>query len=274
MQDSGHGRDSTGNRSCVHPELYLLDPAFGRCPLAVGSTANILSQAAALDAGFQVQYADDTFIVSHPTKKDTRYVFGRSTGTHGSTKHYLMDCRTMLPPVSARTSTYILMGYEPGVYTTKKELELEPPRTTFGPYVRAGISHNVGQHGKPEHFIRRVIKYMNSVTLKDGHSRRESSPFSFNMERSAKWNGSLHNRRTRRSPIVNKLPSLDPYPFLNVKDYPALLVSMGKPQDYPLWSLTSGDAQSAKKRSYKLTIIPEISDGMGEARREETISCL
>jgi hypothetical protein len=61
----------------------MLDSEFGRCPLAIGSTGNILSQAAALDAGFQVHYLDDRFIVSHPSKKDVRYVFGRTTGTHG-----------------------------------------------------------------------------------------------------------------------------------------------------------------------------------------------
>ena len=83
----------------------LLDSEFGRCPLAIGSTGNILSQAAALDLGFQVQYLNDRFIVSHPSKRNVRYVFGRTTGTHGSTNHYLMDSRTMLPPASAGFST-------------------------------------------------------------------------------------------------------------------------------------------------------------------------
>ena len=100
-------------------DCTMLDPAFGRCPLLVGSTANILSQAVVLDAGFRVQYTGDKFIVSHPTREDVRYVFGRSTGTHGSTKHYLMDCRTMLPPMSARISTQTLMGYDLGVNTAR-----------------------------------------------------------------------------------------------------------------------------------------------------------
>ena len=96
----------------------MLDSEFGRCPLAIGSTGNILAQAAVLDAGFQVHYLDDKFIVSHPSDKDVRYVFGRTTGTYGSTNHYLMDSRTMLPPTSAGISTHTLMGYNLGVYTT------------------------------------------------------------------------------------------------------------------------------------------------------------
>ena len=59
------------------------------------------------------------------------------------------------------------------------------------------------------------------------------------------------------------------------KELKPSIILMGKSQeDYPFWSPTSGDAQCIKKRSHKLTIIPEISDGMTEARREETMGCL
>jgi len=130
-----------GTKVVYTQDCNLIDPAFGRWALATGSTANILSQSVAIDAGFQVKYENDTFVVSHPTRVGIRYVFGRSTGTRGSTKHYLMDCRTMLPPVSARTNIHILMGCELGDHTTDRELESGPLRITSRPYVRTGIIH-------------------------------------------------------------------------------------------------------------------------------------
>ena len=42
------------------------------------------------------------------------------------------------------------------------------------------------------------------------------------MEKSVKWSDHSHNRKTRRSLIVDELPPLEPYPFLSAKDYFAL----------------------------------------------------
>ena len=160
-----------GTKVVYTQNCNLIDPAFGRWTLAMGSTANILSQSVAIDAGFQVKYENDTFIVSHPTRTDTRYVFGRVIGTRGNTKHYLMDYRTMMPPVSARTNTHILMGYEPGEHTIKRQTESVPLRTTSGLQVRAGNSHDVGQHGGPEHIIKRAIMPTFSVIAKSAHEK-------------------------------------------------------------------------------------------------------
>ena len=160
------------------------------------------------------------------------------------------------------------------------------------------------------------------------------------MEKSVKWSDHSHNRKTRRSLIVDELPPLEPYPFLSAKDYFALpetdkahirlhnqaiknamvkmedtysvpwktarllsgarkevniqeqdscsrvpvttndemeepkehkpsIMLMGDSQDYPYWSPISENVQHIKTRGHKLTIIPEVSDGMVETRREE-----
>ena len=102
-----------GSEGVYTQSCSFLNPTLGRCPLAENSIANIMSQAVALDSGFQVQYASDSdrFIVKHPTDSSVQYVFGRLTGTKGLTKHYLMDTRTMMPPTtSGYHNTHTLLG--------------------------------------------------------------------------------------------------------------------------------------------------------------------
>ena len=102
-----------GSEGVYTQSCSFLDPALGRCPLAENSIANILSQAVALDSGFQVRYTDatDRFIVTHPTNTSVQYVFGRLAGARGLTKHYLMDTRTMMPPTNAgHPNTHTLLG--------------------------------------------------------------------------------------------------------------------------------------------------------------------
>ena len=102
-----------GSEGVYTQSCSFLNPTLGRCPLAENSIANIMSQAVALDSGFQVQYASDSdrFIVKHPTDSSVQYVFGRLTGTKGLTKHYLRDSRTMMPPtMSGHHNTHTLLG--------------------------------------------------------------------------------------------------------------------------------------------------------------------
>ncbi len=100
-----------GSEGVYSESCNFLDPALGRCPLAAGAIANIVSQSVALEAGFRVRYTHaDRFVVTHPTDRTIRYEFGRVLGARGLTKHYLMDTRTLLPPTPSQDTTYTLMG--------------------------------------------------------------------------------------------------------------------------------------------------------------------
>ena len=62
----------------------------------------------------------------------------------------------------------------------------------------------LGHYGKPETINVKLIEHLNSVALKDGYFKCQSSPCNFTMEKSVTWSDRSYNRRTRLTSSVRR----------------------------------------------------------------------